>query len=106
MFCENQMQLHSYLIPRLRIYFFLIAFIIGLAHAWCGRNVTDCDGISYLDIGDAYFRGDWKSAINPFWSPLYSWILGFFLYVFKPTTYWESAFIHFVNFFIYLVAFF
>ena len=31
------------------------------------------DGVSYLDIGDAYFRGDWKAAVNAYWSPVYSW---------------------------------
>jgi hypothetical protein len=62
------------------------------------------DGISYLDIGDAYWRGDWHNAINAYWSPLYSWILGFFLKVLKPSAYWEYPVAHLVNFLIYLSA--
>jgi hypothetical protein len=31
--------------------------------------MNPADGISYLDIGDAYWRGDWHMAINAFWSP-------------------------------------
>ena len=90
----------------LRRFFFLIAFIIGLLHAWFVRYGVDCDGTSYLDMGDAYFRGDWRAAINGYWSPLYSWILGFVLYVLKPASCWESTIVHFTNFLIYLIAFF
>ena len=42
------------------------------------------DGISYLDIGDAYLRGDWYVAVNAMWSPFYSWLAGFWLMLFKP----------------------
>jgi hypothetical protein len=62
------------------------------------------DGISYLDMGDAYWRGDWHHAINAYWSPLYSWILEFFVKVFKPTPYWEYPLTHFVNFLIFAGA--
>lgn len=64
------------------------------------------DGISYLDIGDAYFRGDFSTAINAYWSPLYSWILGLFLYVIKPNAYYEFPVVHGVNFLIYLFSIF
>ena len=62
------------------------------------------DGVSYLDIGDAYWRHDWHNAINAYWSPLYSWILGFFINVVKPTPYWEYPLVHLVNFLIYVGA--
>jgi len=62
------------------------------------------DGISYLDIGDAYWRHDWHNAINAYWSPLYSWILGFFINVMKPSPCWEYPLVHLVNFLIYLAA--
>lgn len=42
------------------------------------------DLISYLDIGDAYWRGDFQNALNTYWSPMYSWILGAVMAVFKP----------------------
>ena len=64
----------------------------------------NADGISYLDIGDAYFRADWVNAINPVWSPLYSWILGFANFVIRPSIQWEFPVVHLVNFIIYLMA--
>ena len=64
----------------------------------------NADGISYLDIGDAYFRADWVNAINPVWSPLYSWILGFANFVIRPSIQWEFPVVHLVNFIIYLIA--
>lgn len=27
------------------------------------------DGISYLDMGDAYLRGGWRMLVNGHWSP-------------------------------------
>jgi hypothetical protein len=62
------------------------------------------DGISYLDVGDAYWRGDFHNAINAYWSPLYSWILGLFLRVLSPSAYWEYPVAHLVNFLIYVAA--
>lgn len=64
----------------------------------------DPDGISYLDIGDAYWRGDWHHALNAYWSPLYSWILGFVIKVLRPTPYWEYPLVHFVNFLIFIAT--
>ena len=93
-------------IKQLRQFFFLIALIIGLIHAWFTRYMVCGDAIPYLDIGDAYFRADWSSAINLTYSPLYSWILGLAIYIFKPLAYWESTFIHFINLIIFLIAFF
>jgi hypothetical protein len=62
------------------------------------------DGIAYLDMADAYFRGDWTTAINAYWSPLYSWILGVAMHLGKPSMHWEFPLVHVVNFFMYLAA--
>ena len=88
----------------LRISCWIVALAVGGAQAWAMRFTMNPDGISYLDIGDAYWRGDWQNAINAYWSPLYSWILGFFLKVLKPSTYWEYPTVHLVNFLIYVLA--
>ncbi len=82
----------------------LVAIGLGLLHAWVYRYVMGSDGISYLDMGDAYLRGDWQMAINGYWSPLYSWLLGAALLVLKPSPYWEFPVVHLVNFIIYLGA--
>ncbi len=82
--------------------FWLIAVFMGAIHAWDTRHVMNADGISYLDIGDAYMRGDWKTAINANWSPLYSWLLGLAMLIVKPSPYYEFTVVHAVNFVIYL----
>jgi hypothetical protein len=85
----------------------LLAVILGVLHTWAAVTSysMNADGISYLDIGDAYFRGDWETAINPVWSPLYSWILGLALYIFKPSMAMEFPLVQLVNYSIYLFAF-
>lgn len=65
----------------------------------------NADGIAYLDIGDAYMRGDWQNAINPVWSPLYSWILGLVMSVIRPPMAWEFAVVHLVNLGLFLFSF-
>lgn len=87
-----------------RICCWCLALALGAADAWATRFEANPDGVSYLDIGDAYWRGDWHNAINAYWSPLYSWILGFFLKVFRPSPYWEYPLVHLVNFLMYAVA--
>src|SRR5207248_1607533 len=88
----------------LRISCWCVALALGAARAWATRFYMNPDGISYLDIGDAYWRRDWHSAINAYWSPLYSWILGFFLRVVRPSMYWEYPLAHLVNFLIYIAT--
>src|SRR5438445_9282667 len=88
----------------LRIFCWVMAIVLGASQAWATRFTMNPDGISYLDMGDAYWRGDWHMAINAYFSPLYSWILGFFMKVLKPSPYWEYPLAHLVNFLIYLAA--
>ena len=42
---------------------------LGLLHAWMGRYSMNPDGMSYLDVGDSFFRRDWANAVNAWWSP-------------------------------------
>jgi len=80
--------------------------VFGWAQTWTSRHAVNSDAVSYLDIGDAYFRGDWNAAVNSMWSPLYSWLLGAAMFVFQPSIEWEYPVAHFVNFGLYLFAFF
>jgi hypothetical protein len=79
---------------------------LGGLHAWVAATQQSMseDGISYLDMGDAYLRGDWNMAVNTVWSPLYAWILGIGMKVIQPTMQWEIAVVHLINFAIYLFA--
>lgn len=89
---------------RLRVLFWCVALLIGGVEAWAARDQMVSDGISYLDIGDAYWRGDWARAINGYWSPLYSWLLGLALWALKPSAYWEFPTVHLMNFLIFVVS--
>jgi len=88
------------------ILFRLMAITLGGLHAWAAviSYSMNADGISYLDIGDAYMRGDWNTAISSVWSPLYSWMLGLVMYLLSPSMRWEFPLVHLVNFVIYLAA--
>ena len=79
-----------------------IAILIRALLAWADRHSVGNDGIHYLDMGDAYWRGDWPMAINAVWSPFYSWLLGLALLVLQPSSYWEYAVVHLVNLLIYV----
>jgi hypothetical protein len=79
---------------------------LGLMHTFAAiqSQSMNADGISYLDIGDAYFHADWANAINAVWSPLYSWLLGFVNYIFKPPMAWQFPIVQLVNFCIYIAT--
>ncbi|MBD2777346.1 hypothetical protein [Iningainema tapete] len=82
----------------LKSIFWLITILIGILQAWSNRfNLSSADAVSYLDIGDAYFRGDWNAAINAYWSPFYSWLLGLTISTFNITPYWEFLAVKLVN---------
>lgn len=83
-----------------KLTFILIAIFLGLLQAAVGRHYVNPDGVSYLDMSDPYWRGDWKMALNSYWSPLYSILIGILLNLLSIPTYWEAAAVHLVNFFI------
>lgn len=86
----------------------ILAIALGALHAWAAARSHSMneDGISYLDIGDAYMRGDWGQAINAVWSPVYSWLLGLLMVVVKPSVAQEFPLVHTFNFAIYVTALF
>ena len=87
-----------------RFWALAVIVAIGLIRDWVGRYSMDPDGISYLDLGDAFFHRKWFDAVNGYWSPLYSWLLGSAMFVTKPTRQWEFPVVHVVNFVIYLAV--
>ncbi|HKG62275.1 MAG TPA: hypothetical protein VKB05_21120 [Pyrinomonadaceae bacterium] len=91
---------------RLEVGFWVLAILLGFLHAWADHHyLVNADAMSYLDIAEAYLRRDWDTAINAYWSPLYSWLIAFALLVAKPSPYWKFAVLHLVNFGMYLFAF-
>lgn len=63
------------------------------------------DGISYLNLATLYQRGDWVSAINGYWSPLYPLLLAVTLRIVPAPDYFESTVVHALSVAIYLGAF-
>jgi hypothetical protein len=92
-------------LPWVRIAGWVVATLLGALQAVAYRySISTEDLISYLDVGDAFLRGDWDAAINGYWSPLYPMILGVATAVLKPNAFWEFPTVKLVNFLIYLFA--
>jgi hypothetical protein len=81
----------------------LLAAALAAVQVWGGRFLIRPDGVSYLDLADAYLRGDWRNAISTYWSPLYSWLLAGGLAL-RPPPYWEFAVAKGVNCLVFLAA--
>lgn len=88
----------------LRYLCWAVAAVVGFVQLVSKYNFIDPDGISYIDIADAYVRGDWQNAVNSYWSPLFSWLLGFAMMAVRPSAYWEFALVHLVNYVLFLCS--
>ena len=84
--------------------FWTIALVLGLIQVWANRFYMGNDGVPYLDMADAYLRGDWHTALNGFWNPLYAWLIGLDFLIFRPSPYWEYPVVELLNFAIYAVT--
>ncbi|MHC4321878.1 MAG: hypothetical protein ACYST3_06335 [Planctomycetota bacterium] len=84
------------------ISFWIIGIAMGAWQAWEARHHMSADGMSYIDVADAYMRGDWKMAVNGFWGPLYSWLIALAMLLLKPSPYYEFPVVHLVSFLNYL----
>jgi hypothetical protein len=81
-----------------------VAIIAGFLQTWTNRFFITPDGNNYLDVASAYLRHDWASAVNAYWSPMFSWILGAVIYLTHVSPYWETPALHLVNFVAFLVS--
>ena len=91
--------------------FWALALFLGFLQAWGRRHDSadglvymGADGISYLDIGDAYMRRDFYVAVNAMWSPFYSWLIGLTLKLIKPSPFWEFTVVRLLNLLIYVLV--
>lgn len=60
------------------------------------------DGVSYLDMADAFNRRGMKELVNAYWSPLYPGLLGIALRILRPSRIWDAPVAHLVNFLIFV----
>lgn len=89
---------------RLRMVCWGAALALGAVQVLGARHLIDDDGISYLDMGDAFWSGHWGAIVNGYWSPLYPWLVGLASKIFKPSGFWDAPVAHLVNFAIYVGA--
>jgi hypothetical protein len=80
--------------------------VCALISCWMSRFYMGDDGVSYLDMGDLYWKGDWHAALNGLWSPLYGWLTGLMFLLTKPTMRWEYSEVELMNFAIFIGALF
>ena len=93
--------------PRnIKLFFWTLGLLLAFLQAVANRNSpSTLDIIAYLDVADAYLRGDWGQAINGNWSPLYSWLLALALGILKPSPFWEFPMVKLVNFLVFVFSF-
>ncbi len=95
---------HHGALRTIRIVFWLVAIAAGASQAWTGRDTMANDGISYIDMGDAFAHGHAGALINGYWSPLYPAAIGATLAIFHPSPRHEFAAVQGVNFLIFLLT--
>ncbi|MEO5825182.1 MAG: hypothetical protein ABIR59_04790 [Gemmatimonadales bacterium] len=52
-----------------------ITVVVCVVLAYATHNSINPDGVSYLDLAAALRRGDWRSFVQGYWSPLYPALL-------------------------------
>jgi hypothetical protein len=88
----------------IRISMSTFAIISAALLAWYWRHVMASDGLSYVDIADAYAHGNFTLAISTYWGALYTWVLALALRVAHPAPQWEATMVHAVNFAAFVFA--
>jgi hypothetical protein len=88
---------------RLKLVLCSVSISLGLILALCGDSYGG-DAVSYLDMGDSFFSGDWRAIVNALWSPLFPFLHGLTRWVFKPSMRWEPMVVYLTNFLIYLTT--
>jgi len=54
---------------------FVLYLLIVLAFYPSYRFLNGPDAISYISVAKQYLHGQWPEALNPYWSPLFSWLM-------------------------------
>ncbi len=86
------------------VWLWVIALVLGLVQAWANRFYMGNDGVPYLDMANAYLRGDWHTALNGYWNPLYSWLISLDFLILRPSPYWEYPAVQLLNFGVYVAT--
>lgn len=71
---------------------------VGALQGWAERHSISPDGVSYLNLSDAWASGTWFAGLNGYWSPLYPALLGFARVLLNSSPANEATVLHAVNF--------
>lgn len=71
---------------------------------WSSRFFVNPDGVSLLDLSDDIASGQWGSAVNAHWGPLYPAILSLWLRPLSTGSPFESTAVHALNGVLFLVS--
>lgn len=52
-----------------------VVLLLAALHLWQDRRWLDADTVTYADISDALLRGEWRSAINGYFSPAWAIVI-------------------------------
>jgi hypothetical protein len=92
---------------RVRLLLRWLTVALFLVHAYDARHTMNPDGVSYLEVSQAYLRGD-PASLNFYWGPLLSVMLAGAQAILPLGLYWEATIAHgviFVTFVLSLLAF-
>jgi hypothetical protein len=78
--------------------------VFGALLALAERYNVSADGVSYLNLSDAWMRGQWIDGISGYWSPLYPAVLGLARALTNISLADEAALLHAVNFIFMLLS--
>lgn len=82
----------------------LVLVVAAVFQAIAHRHSMTPDGVAYLDLSDAFLRGDWHGFVNLYWSPLYPALLGVARLIAQPSAYWEFTTVHVVNIALFIAS--
>lgn len=73
--------------------------------AWVSRyELSSVDGVSYLDLGEAYLHGSWHEVVNAYWNPLYAVLAGAMVAIVRPSPRMEFPTIEALDYAIFVVC--
>ncbi len=87
---------------RLRFVLAAIVALLAVYPAWMSRFDLINDTVSYLDMGDLFFSGQFGFIVNGTWGPLYALLLGSWLHILRPQPQWEYPAIHALLFLVFV----
>jgi len=80
------------------------AVLLGALQAWVSRYDIPPDSVSYLNLSDAFAKGDYAYAMNAHWSPLYPWAYGQLSGLISPGRQSEALLVHAFAFLLFLIV--